>query len=323
LLRGLWYKGNRMSPRKELPASELEVIERFVSHLALERRLSPNTVDAYRRDVLQLARFIDRIGTSLAAVDYPLLRRFLAQQSTLGYSRASIARRVASIRTFYRWANGRGVVAVDPASMLGRPKVVSRLPSVLRPSDAAALVESPAAVSKDAAPTQPEAFSLRDRAVLELMYGSGLRVGEICGLTLDRVDLARGRVLVLGKGSKEREVPLSDYAISALEEYLRFARPFVAPESSTSLFFNRRRKPMSERDARAMVEKYRKLTLSDRHASPHTLRHSYATHLLEGGADIRAVQELLGHASLATTQRYTHVSKSRLRSVYQQSHPRA
>jgi integrase/recombinase XerC len=312
-----------MASRKELPTSEVEVIERFVSYLALERRLSPNTVDAYRRDVLQLARFINRGGTSLADVDYPLLRRFLAQQSTLGYSRATIARRVASIRTFYRWAKARGVVAVDPASLLGRPKVVSRLPSVLRPSDAAALVESPAEVSKDAAPTQPEAFSLRDRAVLELMYGSGLRVGEICGLTLDRVDLARARVLVLGKGSKEREVPLSDYALSALEEYLRFARPFVAPESSTNLFFNRRRKPMSERDARAMVEKYRKLTLTDRHVSPHTLRHSYATHLLEGGADIRAVQELLGHASLATTQRYTHVSKARLRSVYEQSHPRA
>lgn len=312
-----------MAAPKELPDSQLEVIERFVSHLALERRLSPNTVDAYRRDVLQLARFTNRGGVPLADVDYQLLRRFLAQQSTLGYSRASIARRVASIRTFYRWAKARGIVATDPSSMLGRPKVVSRLPSVLRPSDAAALIESPDVVSKDAAPTQPEAFSLRDRAVLELMYGSGLRVGEICGLTLDRVDLARARVLVMGKGSKEREVPLSDYAVSALEAYLRFSRPFIAPESSTSLFFNRRRKPMSERDARAMVEKYRKLSLTDRHVSPHTLRHSYATHLLEGGADIRAVQELLGHASLATTQRYTHVSKSRLRSVYEQSHPRA
>lgn len=321
-----------MPGRDEIPQAEREVIEAFVSHLALERRLSPNTVEAYSRCIDSLARFTNRGGVRLAAADRTLLRRFLAKEKTLGfssggkhcdYSPASMAQRVAAIRAFYRWARSRGYSETDPAELLERPKTASRLPTVLKARDAASLVEAPEEVGPDAAPTQPEVFSLRDRAILELMYGSGLRVGEVCGLTLDRVDLARGRVLVLGKGSKEREVPMSDYAQAALERYLRFSRPFTAPADSTHLFFNRRNKPVTERNVRAMVEKYRKQSLTDRHVSPHTLRHSFATHLLEGGADIRAVQELLGHASLATTQRYTHVSRSRLREVYERSHPRS
>lgn len=299
------------------------LIERFVAHLALERRLSANTVAAYRQDLTQLARFGERGGDSLVGMTYPLLRRFLAQQSTRGYARASLARRVASIRTFYAWARRCGEVAENPADQLGRPKVSSRLPSVLRPEDAAALVESPPPVPVDAAPTQGEAFALRDRAVLELLYGSGLRVGEVCSLTLDRLDLPRGRIVVFGKGAKERDLPISDFASAALSEYLRNGRPYLAPAGSDHLFFNKRGNRFSERDVRAMVERYRRESLSDRRVSPHTLRHSFATHLLEGGADIRAVQELLGHASLATTQRYTHVSRSRLFSAYRQAHPRA
>lgn len=321
-----------MAARKELPAADEALIDDFVSYVSLERRLSGNTVEAYTRYVVALARFVERAGVGLAEADRTLLRRFLAKEKSMGYSRAgrhvdygsaSMTQRVAAIRAFYRWAKIRGHVDADPADLLERPKSGSRLPSVLKAADAAALVEAPPAVPEDAAPTQPEAFAIRDRAVLELLYGSGLRVGEVCGLTPDRVDLARARVSVMGKGSKEREVPMSDFAVMALEDYLRHARPFIAPPTAPGLFFNRRGNPMSERDVRAMVEKYRKLSLTDKHASPHTLRHSFATHLLEGGADIRAVQELLGHASLATTQRYTHVSKSRLFSAYQRSHPRA
>jgi integrase/recombinase XerC len=184
--------------------------------------------------------------------------------------------------------------------------VVSRLPSVLRPRDAAALVESPT-VAEDADDLD-RAVVLRDRAILELLYGSGLRVGEVTGLTVDRVDLDRARVLVLGKGSKEREVPLSDPAIDA-------------PPRDPHLFFNRRRRPATTRDVRAMIARLAGPT--GRRVTPHTFRHSFATHLLEGGADIRAVQELLGHASVATTQRYTHVSKTRLFEAYARSHPRA
>jgi integrase/recombinase XerC len=252
-----------------------------------------------------------------------LLRRFLAQQHTLGYSRSSIARRVATFRTFYRWCLSTGRLERDPSTLLGRPKVISRLPSVLRADEASALAEAPAEHEDEESDPVERAAAARDRAVLELLYGSGLRVGEVAGLTVASVDLDRGRVLVLGKGSKEREVPMSDHAIDAVEEYLDTGRPILAAEGSQALFFNLRGKPFSTRDIRRSMERYAERLLPGRRVSPHTLRHSFATHLLEGGADIRAVQELLGHASLATTQRYTHVSRARLFEAYERSHPRA
>ena len=311
------------------PRNDVSLIDAFAAHLSRERRLSVHTVEAYRRDVSELAVFLGRCGRSLDTATLELLRRFLAQQTTLGYARTSIARRVGAIRTFYRWALRGGVVDRDPSALLGRPKAASRLPTVLRVSEAAELVEAP-----DAGPPRPgtrradrdpvqAAITLRDRAVLELMYGSGLRVGEVSGLTLDRIDLGRERVLVHGKGDKEREVPLSEFSSAALRAYLRDGRPTMASEASPALFFNRRKRPMTSRDIRGMVEKYARRVMSGRRVTPHTLRHSFATHLLEGGADIRAVQELLGHASLATTQRYTHVSRARLFDAYRASHPRA
>ncbi len=301
-----------------------ELIDAFVSHLDLERHLSIHTIEAYRRDLTALEAFAERQGSSLTELEYPMLRRFVAQRSTLGYARSSIARQVASVRTFYRWATLRGHASHDPSERLGHPKAGSRLPTVLRPDEAAALVEAPPEVS-DPVPTEPEAVALRDRAVLELLYGSGLRVGEVAGLTVEGIDLQRARVRVRGKGDKVREVPLSDPAVGALADYLRHSRPFVDKKDpdTEALFFNRKGKPVSTRDLRAMLEHYRSVALPDRHVSPHTLRHSFATHLLEGGADIRAVQELLGHSSLATTQRYTHVSRSRLFEAYKRSHPRA
>lgn len=302
-----------------LPQAEVELLRAFEDHLALERRLSVNTVTAYGGDLGQLATFLTRNRSSLGNAPYPLLRRFLAQQHTLGYARATIARRVGAIKTFYRWAVSAGRVQADPSLLLGRPKVINRLPTVLRPREADALAEAPVA-SDD--PFE-RAISSRDRAVLELLYGSGLRVGEVASLTVDRIDVRRGRVLVLGKGSKEREVPISEYAVDALRAYLRAGRSTIASEGSTQLFFNRRRKPFSERDIRSMVERYGATLLPGRRVTPHTLRHSFATHLLEGGADIRAVQELLGHASVATTQRYTHVSRRRLFEAYELAHPRA
>ena len=315
-----------MASIDQIPPAQRALIERFADHLGLERRLSPNTVAAYRRDVAQLALFLDRGGIALEAAEHPQLRRFLAQQATLGYARASVARRVGAIHTFYRWAFAKGVVPHDPAATLGRPKVTNRLPTVLKPREASALAQAPADLASlaDATPDPFErAVVLRDRAVLELLYGSGLRVGEVAGLTIDRVDLDRGRVLVLGKGAKEREVPMSDYAVSAVRDYLHAGRRPMAGEDARTVFFNRRKKTFSERDIRAMVEQYGERVLPGRRVTPHTLRHSFATHLLEGGADIRAVQELLGHASVATTQRYTHVSRARLFDAYERSHPRA
>ena len=308
-----------------LPPSQLHLVHAFADHLRLERHLSRNTVVAYERDLVHLANFLHRSGSSLEEADRTTLRRFLAQQHTLGYARASIARRVGAIHTFYRWALADGRMPRDPSSSLGYPKVANRLPTVLRPSEAEALVEAPPIDGTDGGSgdrAAGRAFALRDRAVLELLYGSGLRVSEVAGLTVESVDLARGRVLVMGKGSKEREVPMSDHAVEAVRQWLSEGRALLAT-GSPSLFFNRKGRPIGPRDIRALVEGYSGRLLPGRRVTPHTLRHSYATHLLEGGADIRAVQELLGHATVATTQRYTHVSRTRLFEAYERSHPRA
>jgi integrase/recombinase XerC len=317
-----------VAPQEDPSVSDARMIEAFVAHLQHERHLSDHTVAAYRRDLTQLATFLARTDAALADAAYAQLRRFLAQQHTLGYARASIARRVGAIRTFYRWAVLTGATERDPSALLGSPKVVNRLPTVLRPREAAELAEAP--TESRSSPSSPEARSpleraviLRDRAVLELLYGSGLRVGEVANLSVEGIDLDRGRVLVRGKGDKEREVPMSDHAVDALDRWLSAGRPTMAGEDRRTMFFNRKGKPFSGRDIRAMVEQYAGRLLPGRRVSPHTLRHSFATHLLEGGADIRAVQELLGHASVATTQRYTHVSRARLFEAYEQSHPRA
>jgi site-specific recombinase XerD len=307
---------------QDLPAPDAALIQGFCEHLALERHLADSTVIAYRRDLEQLATFLSRGRRSLVRATLHDLRRFLAQLSTLGYARASMARRVGAIHTFYRWAASNQHLEADPAALLGRPKVASRLPTVLRVPEAAALVEAPEAAASER--ELDRVVALRDRAILELLYGSGLRVSEAAGLTLDRVDLDRGRVLVFGKGSKERDLPLSDPARDALRAWIRDGRPQMAPETpSTALFFNGRKHPIGGRDIRRLVGRYGGVTLTGRRVTPHTLRHSFATHLLEGGADIRAVQELLGHASVGTTQRYTHVTRSRLFEAYRRSHPRA
>jgi len=307
-------------PARDRPRSDAALIDRFAEHLAFERHLAASTVDAYRRDLSQLAGFLRRNRRQLAGASIDDLRRFLAQLTSLGYARASIARRVGAIHTFYRWSVTCGVLAQDPAALLGRPKVVNRLPVVLRVPEAAALVEAPVA-DGDASEVEV-AVVLRDRAILELMYGSGLRVSEVAGLTIDRVDLERGRVTVIGKGDKEREVPLGDLAREAVAAWLP-ARGALGASTREELFMNRRGRPIGPRDIRRVVGRYGRAALSGRRVTPHTLRHSFATHLLEGGADIRAVQEMLGHASVATTQRYTHVSRSRLFEAYERSHPRA
>ncbi len=275
---------------------------------------------AYRGDVTSLAVFLARGGSTLQQASYPLLRRWLAGLRTRGYAKASVARKGAAVRTFYAWAARRGAVTKDPAALLSRPSVSSRLPSVLKPAEAASLAT---------APSDSDPVALRDRAILELLYGCGLRVAELAALDVPDVELGLERVRVFGKGSKERVVPLGEYAGRAVRDYLREARGEMAPRAedpltdAEALFFNRRRRRMSTRDVRAVLQRYVRSTLVGRSISPHTLRHSYATHLLEGGADIRTVQELLGHASLATTQRYTHVSRRRLFDAYRDSHPRA
>jgi integrase/recombinase XerC len=318
-----------METEVRLPPADAALIEGFASHLALERHLAEGTVEAYRRDVTQLATFLSRGGSRLPDASLSELRRFLAQLTTRGYARASIARRVGAIHTFYRWASSTGEVAADPSALLGRPKVISRLPVVLRRGEADALVEAPLREADDRADRAGDddvvdrTLAMRDLAILELMYGSGLRVSEVAGLAVQSVDLDRQRVLVFGKGAKEREVPVSDPAADAVASWLAEGRPQLEAGPVDALFLNRRGGALGVRDIRRLVGRYGGSALSGRRVTPHTLRHSFATHLLEGGADIRAVQELLGHASVATTQRYTHVTRSRLFDAYRQSHPRA
>jgi site-specific recombinase XerD len=307
-------------------------LEAFVAHLRDERGLSVNTVGAYRRDLTQFLQFAGRAGvTDPAQVDPLLLRRFLALQRTRGLAAASIARKATVLRTAFRFLARRGLVPDDPAAGLGVPRGPKRLPVVLKPRQVDRLLAGPD-------PVDP--VGLRDRAILELLYATGIRVGELCGLRLGDVDLAADTVLVLGKGAKQRIVPFGEPARAALLEYLINGRVAMLPgtdrpASSTltserdvtadrdALFFNRRGRPMTQRDVRAMLERYRAAAGAPVGTSPHTLRHSYATHLLEGGADLRSVQELLGHVALTTTQTYTHVSNERLRRVYEQAHPRA
>jgi len=292
----------------------------FVAHLRDERGLSPHTVAAYRRDVTQFLSFAGRAGvTDPAAVEPLLLRRFLALQRTRGLAASSIARKGAALRALFRFLARRGLVAEDPAAGLGVPRGPRRLPVVLKARQVDRLLAGPQ-------PADP--VGLRDRAVLELLYATGIRVGELCGLRLGDVDLAADTVRVLGKGAKQRVVPFGEPARAALLDYLAGGRSAMLPEAETqvdreALFFNRRRKPMTQRDVRGMLERYRVAAGAPVGTSPHTLRHSFATHLLEGGADLRAVQELLGHVALTTTQTYTHVSNERLRRVYEQAHPRA
>jgi site-specific recombinase XerD len=273
-------------------------------------------------DVTSLAVFLGRSGTDLAGASHLLIRRWLAQLHTRGYARSSLARKAASVRAFYRWAERRGLVPRNPAAGLAHRAEATRLPVVLKPGEAASLVSAPG----------PDPVGMRDLAVLELLYGSGIRVGELCGLDVDDVDLRGRRLRVLGKGAKERVVPFGDFAARALSRYVKGSRPHFLEDAAgdtrpgdaadRALFLNRRHRRLGPRDVRHLLARYAG-AIGPKRISPHTLRHSYATHLLEGGADIRTVQELLGHTSLATTQRYTHVSRGRLFEAYRQSHPRA
>jgi integrase/recombinase XerC len=333
-------------PNATVVPADARAIAAFVDHLRLERGLSVHTVLAYRNDLTSLAVFMARGHRSLIDADHSLLRRWLAQLRTRGYARTSLHRKAAAARTFYAWATRRGIVATNPAALLSGPPPTSRLPTVLKASEAELLATAPgsggtipasgapASGSGGTADTTRAVRVLRDRAVLELLYGCGLRVAELCGLNVEDVDVDGQRVRVMGKGGKERVVPMGDFAARAVGEYLASGRPACLPSSGgkgdslrepdrSALFFNRRRRRMGVRDARALVDRYVRAVLGGRKVSPHTLRHSFATHLLEGGADIRTVQDLLGHASLATTQRYTHVSRGRLFDAYRQSHPRA
>ncbi len=292
-------------------------IESFATSLSL----ASSTIDVYRRDVQRFVNWAARGSvTSAEQVDLGVLRRYLAHLTTLGRAPRTIARTAASLRRYFSWAERSGLLEADPSAALRAPSGGSRLPRILRADELHQLLEEPAGES-EALPVERE---MRDRALLEILYGSGLRVSELCGLRIDDVDLERGRLTVWGKGAKQRIVPLSDPARDLLSEWIRWGRArhleaTAADDEATELLFtNLRGKPISPRDVRRVIDRR-----SPSPTHPHALRHTFATHLLDGGADLRVVQELLGHSDLATTQIYTHVSLQRLRAVYDSAHPRA
>lgn len=294
-----------------------DVLTAFADHLALERNLSPHTVRAYLGDVSSLLDHAARMGVDeLERLDLRTLRSWLARLHAAGASRATLARRSSAARVFTAWAHRRGLSTTDPGDGLTSPKGRRTLPDVLRADEAAAVLEDAAA---DESPV-----GLRDHTLLELLYASGARVSEICGLDVDDVDLDRHTLRVLGKGDKERVVPIGVPAARAVKAWLARGRPeMLTRASGPALLLGLRGGRLDPRTARRAVHTRLRAVAGVPDLGPHGLRHSAATHLLEGGADLRAVQELLGHATLATTQIYTHVSIERLRATYERAHPRA
>lgn len=291
-------------------------VERFGDFLALEKGSSPRTQDAYARDVVRFVDFAIVKGTGAATEVTPkLLREFVYHLKDLGLSPASIRRNVSAVRTYFRFLLGDGHVARDPSERLDTPQRWRTLPEVLTVVEIQQLL---------AAPTMDDSLYFRDRAMLEIAYGAGLRVSEWIGIGVKDLMLDEGLVRVFGKGSKERLVPIGRSAIGALAIYTREQRPRLERGAGKGLLFlNVRGEPLSRMGAWKVLRKYVDRTGIKKTVSPHTLRHSFATHLLEGGADLRAVQEMLGHADISTTQIYTHVDREYLRQVHRRYHPRA
>lgn len=287
----------------------------FGRHLRAERDVSPHTLRAYLGDLADLCAYAATVGvTAPTGLDVSFLRAWLARQHALGRSRATLARRTAAARAFTRHLHRRGLLQDDPGLLLGTPKRQRDLPGVLTQDDAARLLDTMDAQGP---------LGLRDLAVLEVLYGTGVRVSELCGLDIDDLDTGRRTVRVLGKGGRERIVPVGEPAVRAVQDWLRAGRPsFVTEGSGPALFLGVRGGRLHPTSARRVVHARISEVGQVPDLSPHGLRHSAATHLLEGGADLRSVQEILGHASLQTTQLYTHVSAERLKQVHRQAHPR-
>ncbi|WP_104107241.1 tyrosine recombinase XerC [Nocardioides sp. 616] len=303
-----------------LPEPLARVLADYERHLVAERDLTPNTVRAYLKDVAGMLEHAHRLGhQDVSGLDLRALRSWLAKQQSLGRSRTTLARRASAVRVFTRWLARTDRTVQDAGASLLSPKLARTLPPVLRADEASDLIAAAAARMEDGGPV-----ALRDVAILEILYATGIRVGELAGLDLDDVDDDRQVLRVFGKGRKERTVPFGRPAAAALASWRHQGRPrLVVPGSGPALFLGARGGRVDARIVREMVHRRLAEVPGAPDMGPHGLRHTAATHLLEGGADLRSVQELLGHASLSTTQLYTHVSTDRLRRAYRQAHPRA
>ena len=313
----------------------MSVLDDFADHLRHERGRSEHTIRAYLSDVRGLIAFAGARGVRVDDIDLALLRSWLAEHTRRGAARTTVARQVSSAKTFCAWAFREQILGDDPSTRLQAPKAHRTLPPILAPDEAVAAIAaagrpSPAADSDGDGGDEPvllrdsdDPIALRDVAILELLYATGIRVGELCGLNIEDIDAHRRVVRVIGKGNKERTVPYGAPAAKAVARWLRDGRPsLVGPRSGEALLLGARGGRLDQRMARSVVHRAVEAA-GGPSMGPHGLRHSAATHLLEGGADLRVVQELLGHASLATTQLYTHVSVERLRAAHRQAHPRA
>lgn len=299
----------------ELPDTRAgSLAQRFVSAMAQVRGLSAHTVTAYRADLGDFLRWGERSGVNILAPTHRQLRAYLGELGAAGYARTTIARRLASVRAYYRYLAEEGEIPSDPSAMLANPKLPRRLPKAMATADVERLIEAP----------DPDTVEgMRDGALLELMYASGIRVAEVCSLTPTDINLRANTAVVMGKGSKQRMVPLHPLACAKIDRWLRDGRPsFAHPASPPSLFISSRGNALTPDAVRRIVSRYAAAAGVEGHITPHSVRHTFATDLLNEGVDLRTVQELLGHANLSTTQIYTHVSAARLREVHRQTHPR-
>jgi len=289
----------------------------FMAHLGVEKGYAEATIDAYGLDLLQFERFLREKGLNPQApetITRETIRRYLAELHRQGVKRSSVARKLAALRTYFRFLMRRDILRTSPCSAIGNPRQDVRHPATLNVDQALRLVEA----SREADPR-----TLRDMALVELLYGSGLRIGEAVGMDLYDLDLDQGVARVLGKGSKQRLAPMTDAAVERIRSYLVHRGAFRPPLEERAVFLGMRGGRLNRREASRIVDKAADLAGIAQRISPHILRHSFASHLLESGADLRSVQELLGHARLSTTQRYTHLDLARILQVYDQSHPLA
>lgn len=299
----------------ERPRTPDELCDRFLEHLRVERAVSPHTLRAYSSDLKRYLEWAERTSVDPIGLTHRQMRLFLAEMDRAGYARRTIARRLSAVRSFFAFLVAEGLADSDPSSVLATPKIPSRLPNVMPDEALGLLLEAPDAAT---------AIGLRDRAVLEVLYATGCRVAEVSGIRISDLDMGQGQVRLFGKGSKERIVPVYEAALRSVRHYLRDGRPeLVRTEGEDHLFLSSRGRPLSADAVRRSFRKYAGRVQAGAGVSPHSLRHTFATHLLEAGADLRTVQELLGHVALSTTQIYTHVSMKRLQDAHGKAHPRA
>lgn len=282
-------------------------IEKFMNYLKLEKNASGHTIINYSEDLKGFSLFLQ--GKPLEEVNYLSIRKFLAGLRSKNYEKRTIARKLSTLRSFFKFLYKEGYLKANPMSTVYTPRIDKKLPKFMDMATVVRLIESPKA---------KDLYGLRDRAIMELLYSSGMRVSELVGLDVEDLDLIGGVAKVMGKGRKERICPIGDKASGVLRDYLN-----KRPRKDKALFLNRCGTRLHDRSVRRIIDKYIKVVSLEEHISPHTFRHSFATHLLDKGADLRSVQELLGHRNLSTTQIYTHITPERLKTVYDKTHPRA